>query len=101
MAIKKQFFKTKPTVRVTLSLPKDAASAAKKVEVIGDFTGWKSGLDMKKLKDGSFKATVDLEPSCEYQFRYLVDSKTWVNDWAADKYVNNGISEEDNSVIVL
>lgn len=101
MAIKKQYLKTKPTVKVTLTLPKEAAAEAKKVEVVGDFTNWKKGIKMTKLKNGSYKTTIDLAPESEYQFRYLIDSTTWENDWEADKYVSSGISLEENSVIVL
>ncbi|MEJ2004683.1 MAG: DUF2167 domain-containing protein [Cyclobacteriaceae bacterium] len=101
MAIKKQYLKSKPSVKVTLTLPKKAAEDAKKVEVFGDFTNWKKGVPMTKLKNGNYKVVLDLEPEKEYQFRYLIDNKTWENDWDADKYVANGISLEDNSVIVL
>ena len=101
MAIKKQYLKSKPVVKVTLTLPKEAASEAKKVEVFGDFTKWKKGIKMTKLKNGTYKTTLDLEPESEYQFRYLIDSTTWENDWEADKYVSNGVSLEENSVIVL
>ncbi len=101
MAIKKQYLKSKPSVKVTLTLPKKAAEDAKKVEVFGDFTEWKKGVPMTKLKNGNYKVTLDLEPEKEYEFRYLIDNKVWENDWDADKYVSNGISLEDNSVIVL
>ena len=101
MAIKKQYFKTKPNVKVTLSLPKTAVKGAKKVELVGDFTDWDKGIKMTKQKDGSFKTSVELAPEKEYQFRYLIDDKMWENDWKADKYVSNGISYEENSVIVL
>ena len=101
MAIKKQYFKTKPNVKVTLSLPKSAAKDAKKVELVGDFTDWNQGINMTKQKDGSFKTSVELAPEKEYQFRYLIDDTVWENDSKADKYVNNGVSAEENSVIVL
>ena len=101
MAIKKQYLKSKPIVKVTLSLPKEAALEANSVEIVGDFTEWKDGVSMTKLKNGSFKATVELAPENEYQFRYLIDSETWENDWEADKYVPSGVSSEENSVVVL
>ena len=101
MAIKKQYFKTKPNVKVTLSLPKSAVKDAKKVELGGDFTDWTQGITMTKQKDGSFKTSLELAPEQEYQFRYLIDDKLWENDWKADKYVSNGISQEENSVMVL
>lgn len=102
MSIKKQYFKTKSEVKVTLSLPAEAAADAKKVFVVGDFNDWKNKqLEMKRLKSGEFKAEVTLEPGREYQFRYNIDGKRWENDWAADKYVASGVSMEENSVIVL
>ena len=55
---------------------------------------------MKKLKDGTFKTTIDLEAGKEYQFKYLIDGKVWENDWSADKYVPNEFTSE-NSVVVV
>ncbi len=102
MSIKKQYLKSKPVCKVTFSLPKEAANAAKKVTLVGEFNDWdKKSLPMKKLKDGSFKLTQDLSVGQEYQFRYFIDGKTWENDWSADKYVTSGLSTEDNSVVVL
>lgn len=101
MAIKKQYLKSKPVAKVTLSLPAEAAPKAKKVKVVGDFTSWTEGIEMKKLKTGEFKTTVELPIDSSYQFRYLIDGKNWENDWAADAYVSSGISTEENSVVVL
>ena len=100
--IKKQFLKTKPEANVTFNLPKEAASEAKKVALVGDFNDWDTtATEMKKLKTGAFKATIKLETGKEYQFRYLIDGETWENDWEADKYVPNNLSFEDNSVVEL
>lgn len=100
--IKKQFLKTKPEANVTFNLPKEAASGAEKVALVGEFNDWDStATEMKKLKTGAFKATIKLETGKEYQFRYLIDGQTWENDWEADKYVPNNLSFEDNSVVEL
>ena len=40
---------------------------------------------MKKLKNGTFKGTVDLEKDNSYEFRYVVDGQ-WTNDDQADAY---------------
>lgn len=101
MAIKKQYLKSKPVAKVTLSLPLKAAPEAKEVKVVGDFTNWKKGLRMKKLKNGEYKVTLELPVNNTYQFRYLIDNTKWENDWAADAYVSNGVSLEENSVVVL
>jgi 1,4-alpha-glucan branching enzyme len=102
MSIKKQYFKTKSEVKVTLSLPADAAPNAKEVFVAGDFNDWnESTTKMRRLKSGEFKADIKLEPGREYQFRYKIDGERWENDWEADKYVPSELTGEDNSVIVL
>ena len=56
---------------------------------------------MKKLKNGTFTATLDLETGKAYEFRYCLDGETWENDDAADKYVPTGVSLEENSVVVV
>jgi 1,4-alpha-glucan branching enzyme len=102
MSINKQFLKSNPVCKVTLNLPKKAAQGANKVNVVGDFNSWdEQKTPMEKLKNGNFKVILELETGKEYQYRYLLDGKTWENDWEADKYVNSGVSEENNSVIIL
>lgn len=102
MAIKKQYLKSKPVCKVTLTLASEAAKEAKKVNVVGDFNNWnKKTTAMDKLKNGTFKTIVDLEVGKKYQFRYLIDGEVWENDWAADEYVPNNLTFEENSVINL
>lgn len=102
MALTKKFLKSKPICKVTFRIPKKANNGAKKACICGDFNDWKKNSDkMKQLKDGSFTTTLDLETGKEYSFRYLLDGKIWVNDWAADKYVPSGMGAEENSVVTL
>jgi 1,4-alpha-glucan branching enzyme len=87
---------------VTFRLPKAAAGGAKIVHLVGDFNDWSmEQTPMQRLKNGEFKAVVDLAPGREYQFRYLIDRTTWENDWAADRYVKSEFGNCDNSVVVL
>lgn len=100
--IKKQFLKSKPLCKVTFSLSPEVATEANKVELVGEFSNWsESPISMKKLKDGTFKTTVDLEVGKNYEFRYVIDGEKWENDWDADAYVPNQITFEENSVVVL
>ncbi len=103
MALVKNYLKSKNICKVTFSLPAEAVENAKKVTVLGDFNNWDpaEATLLKKQKDGSYKAIVELEPGREYQFRYLLDGEKWENDWAADKYVPVGDSTDENSVVVL
>lgn len=94
MAITKQYLKSKPVCKVTFSI---LAEDAKKVGLIGSFNKWKP-TPLKKLKNGTFKGTVDLETGSSYEFKYVVDG-AFVNDDAADAYVWNDFAAADNSVV--
>ena len=93
MAITKQYLKSKPVVKVTFAVP---AEEAKKVTVVGSFNEWnsKKAIALKKLKNGTFKGTVDLEKDNSYEFKYLVDG-TYVNDDQADAYAMNVFGTEN------
>lgn len=102
MSIKKQFLKSKPVCKVTFSVDAGLAEGAKEVAILGEFNAWDPTVHaMRKLKDGSFTKTIELEVGHDYQFRYLVDGKRWINDDQADKYVHSGVAAEQNSVITL
>ncbi|MGB7338462.1 MAG: isoamylase early set domain-containing protein [Phototrophicaceae bacterium] len=96
--LKKQYLKTKDYCKVTFYTP--AAIEAETVFLVGDFNDWnEESTPMEKLKDGRFKLTLELAKDNEYQFRYLINSAEWHNDWEADKYVPNPYSG-DNSVVI-
>ena len=64
------------------------------MNLTGDFNNWNVNCDeMNALKDGLFSDT-DLESGREYQFRYLLDGTTWINDEEADGYRNSGLTPE-------
>lgn len=100
--IKKQFLKSKPVCKVTFSIGPEGADQAENVELVGEFSDWtKSPISMKKLKNGTFKTTIDLETGKDYQFRYVIDGAKWENDWEADSYVPNNVTYDENSVVSL
>jgi 1,4-alpha-glucan branching enzyme len=102
MSLKKQYLKTKPVCKVTFRLSPKEVSGAGHVHVVGEFNNWSTRQNpMKKLKDGAFTLTLDLETGRGYQFRYLVDNKNWINDPAADKYVPSGFSDCENAVVAV
>jgi 1,4-alpha-glucan branching enzyme len=101
MSLKKQYLKKTRVCKVTFSLPKEAAGPAANAHLVGDFNDWSQSITpMKRLKNGTFRATLALQPNKEYHFRYLVDGHRWENDWNADKYVPNAHGSDD-SVVVL
>jgi 1,4-alpha-glucan branching enzyme len=102
MSVSKRYLRTKPVGKVTFRLPKEAVKSAKQVFLVGEFNGWNAtATPMKKLKNGDFTVTVDLEAGREYQYRYLIDGLIWENDWKADKYAPSPYAQVDNSVVIV
>lgn len=101
--ITKRFSKDEKKCKTTFSLPKEAVGQAKEVLLLGEFTNWdlNDPISMKKQKDGSFKASLDLKTGRDYQFRYLIDRVYWENDWNADDYVHIPDFDIDNSVVFI
>lgn len=98
MAIKKQFLKSKPVCKVTFTVPAEEANS---VAVVGTFNEWNTeATPLKKLKNGSFKGTVDLETGSSYEFRYIVDGE-YINESQADSYAWSEFAAADNSVLSL
>ena len=102
MSIKKQYLKTKPVCKVTFRISEEIGKSAETAHLVGEFNNWDSfSTPMKKLKKGAFTATVDLEKGRAYQFRYLLDNRTWQNDGDADRFVPTPFGDSENSVIAL
>ena len=101
---KKQYLKGRRVCKVTFYFPSElskTAVLAETVHIVGDFNAWsETETELKRLKDGRFSVTLELERGREYQFRYLVNKTEWHNDWKADKYMPNPFSG-DNSVVVI
>ncbi len=99
--ISKKPLKSKPVCKVTFKLSKKEINSAKKINIVGEFNQWDlHATPMKRLKDGTFTATVDLEQGKEHPFRYLLDGTDWQNDPTADKYVPTPFGDSENCVII-
>jgi len=99
MSISKQFLKSKPECKVTFTVP---AIEAQSVEVAGAFNNWTPNeLPLKKRKDGVFKGTINLPVNNSFEFKYIVDGTTWVNDEQADKFVWNDFAGSENGILEL
>ena len=98
MAITKQFLKSKPVCKVTFTVP---AEDANEVKVVRCFNEWNTeATALKKLKNGTFKGTVNLEKDKSYEFRYLVDGQ-WQNEDEADDFAYNEFADAKNSILNL
>jgi len=102
MSIQKQYLKSRPACKLTFRLPKKEVPDAEEVNIVGEFNNWEQDANqMKQLKDGTFKAVLEVEPGNEYQFRYLIDGENWKNDADADKYSQTPFPDAENSVVVV
>ncbi len=100
VGIKKEYLKGRNSCKVTFRLPKIAATDARSVCIVGDFNDWNIYANpMKRLRNGDYTITLELQPGREHQFRYLIDESKWENDWNADKYVKSPYGDSDNSII--
>jgi 1,4-alpha-glucan branching enzyme len=101
MSLSKRYLKSRPVCKVTFRLSKEMADWARSAAVVGEFNGWsRKTHPMKKLKDGGFTTTIDLERGQSYQFRYLLDGRVWENDTEADAYVPTVFASQ-NCVVSL
>ena len=84
---------------VTFDLP--AELDIEQAEVVGEFNDWTEGAHpMSTDSDGRWSATISLEPSRSYRFRYHLGEDRWENDWSADSYVGNDFGGADSVVVV-
>jgi 1,4-alpha-glucan branching enzyme len=85
-----------PKQKVTFSL---LAPEAHSVQLAGDFTDWQTApLDLKRQRDGIWKATISLEPG-EHQYRLLVDGQ-WQDDPNCAAHLPNAFGSQ-NCVCVV
>lgn len=99
MSVAKQYLKSKPVCKVTFTVP---AEEAKKVAVVGDFNNWKANKAsaLKKLKNGTFKGTLELPKEGSFEYKYIIDGN-YVNEAEADRYQWNDYAGGENAVLEL
>ena len=100
MSIKKEYLNDYRKCRVTFIIPRRIGKNAEKAQVVGEFNRWThSATPMKKLNNGTFVAIMEFPIGKEYQFRYLLDNKVWMNDSDADKFVPTPFGDSENCVL--
>ena len=100
--LKKQYVKSRSVMKITFELLKSELPEGAEVDsvyLVGEFNDWEAAATpMKRNKKGIYRATLELEPEQQYQYRYLVNGEQWCNDWAADGYTPNPYGS-DNCVV--
>lgn len=91
------------TKDIIFTLPAEAVAEATEGLLLGDFNNWNEseGIKLKKQKDGSLKAVVQLEAGKTYQYRYLLNDGRWENDYHAQNYVPVSGLHIDNCLITV
>jgi hypothetical protein len=101
--VTKKHIKSRKICKVTFEVPKSELPEGAGVEtiaIVDDFNDWDSAatpMVFSKNKK-AYHATVELEPSQQYLFRYLLNGGQWFNDWEADSYIPGSLGE-DNCVL--
>jgi len=86
-------------VDVTFTFP--AEVPADTVALCGEFNDWSAeDIQLERGSDGSWQATIALEPGRSYRYRYLLDGQRWENDGQADRHVPNALGSTDSVVVV-
>ncbi len=100
MAISKKFLKSKPVCKVKFEVEKGQVENGESIYLVGDFNDWdESSIPMKKLKNGKYTVTVDLETGRDYQFRYFAGNNVWFNDSEPDSTKTSPYGDAENSVV--
>ncbi len=69
-------------VRVTFTMP--AQDCGECLYLVGWFNEWdESVYRMERGSDGNWSLTLELEPGCEYQYRFRTPDGRWLNDTSA------------------
>ena len=87
------------TVDVTFTLPAEVQAGT--VALCGEFNDWSAeDTQLERGSDGSWQATIALEPGRSYRYRYLLDGQRWENDGQADRRVPNALGSTDSVIVV-
>jgi hypothetical protein len=84
--VQKTYYKTKDYCKVKFTFE---VENAKSIEIRGLNNDWKHAIAMKKKKDGSFTADINLPKESSHQFRYVINKKEWANEPEADSQIPN------------
>jgi hypothetical protein len=83
--VQKTYYKTKDYVKVKFSFTVENAET---IEILGLNSDWANSI-IKKKKDGTFSAEVNLPKETKHQFKYRINETDWANEPEADGEVAN------------
>ncbi len=83
--------------KIALGFYTEAMPEAESVQIVGSFDDWQAH-PMRRLKDDRFMIMRYLKAGERYEFRYLVNGDTWINEAEAESYTPNPYGS-DNCVV--
>lgn len=95
--ILKTYYKTKDYCKVKFTFNDKQAET---VEVFGLNSNWQESLSLKKKKDGSFSADINLPKESTHEFKYLINQNKWLNDPDADSEVPNEYGGSNSQITI-
>lgn len=95
--VQKTYYKTKDYVKVKFSFEVENAET---IEILGLNSNWEDSIIMKKKKDGTFSAEVNLPKETKHEFKYRVNDSLWVNESEADGEAANEFGGSNSLLVV-
>jgi 1,4-alpha-glucan branching enzyme len=75
--------------------------SASQVNLVGEFNNWEpTRTPMKRRKDGAWSVAMRLANDARYEYKIVVDGKSWIADENSDELSQNPFGGQ-NSVVVL
>ncbi len=105
MAIKKQYLKSKPQVKITFEIDKQQANDAQRIVLLSEHNNW-GEIELKKFKNGKFKVAENVSTTdCEnFQFIYKAfnadGSEFMILPEGADSYIDNGMTDGGKNAVL-
>jgi hypothetical protein len=79
ITIQKNTERSDEKVRVTFTMP--AMDGCGCLYLVGWFDEWRESIyRMQRADDGTWRLTLELEPSCDYFYCFRTDDGRWLND---------------------
>lgn len=96
--VTKKFIKSRKVYQLTFEFPVTQTSGnVTSMAVAGDFNNWHitaNPMNFNKKKQ-VYQAVVEVINPGTYHYRYVINSKNWINDWKAEGYMSNGYGEDN------
>ncbi len=105
MAIKKQYLKSKPQVKVTFEIEKQDAQDAEKIVLLSEHNNW-AEIELKKFKNGKFKTAENISTADYETFQFIYQAtaasgrRFVILPDDATSYTDNGMNDGGKNAVL-